>query len=448
MRTLLLIEDDIDVRSVLAALLRRQGWQVLEAETGDAGLDLARKHRPQAILCDLLMPGTNGFRVFSTLRADRTLRHSFLVAMSGRCFEDTRRSALESGADEFLAKPIDPDSLLSLLDNIRAPQEPPRRLDLDLDPTVPTDSTPWLRFWGVRGSTPVPGPDTVHYGGNTACVEVRVDGQLLILDAGTGLRPLGEALSEEFGSRPLRATLLVTHAHWDHVHGFPFFKPVYEASTQLRVMGFETAGEGLASVFARQMDAPYFPLSLAQLPARVEFEELGTMEFFVGDIKVRATFVNHPGVCVGYRLEAPGLSMAYLPDHEPFQRTCLSCNSANAPSEETLNFALGEDERIRRFVEGVDVLILDSQFEAEEYHERVGWGHSSVDDALDLAARAGVKRLFLFHHDPSHTDMRMDQLVKYARERAARISPNLIVEAAREGVKVQFASKATALSRP
>ncbi|HXJ75093.1 MAG TPA: response regulator, partial [Candidatus Dormibacteraeota bacterium] len=181
MRTVLLIEDDLDVRSVLATLLRRQGWQVFEAAAGEAGLELARKHRPQAILCDLFMPGTNGFHVFSTLRADRALGHSFLLAMSGRSFEDTRQSALEAGADEFLAKPIDPDRLLALLDRLVAPESPVYRGGLTPESSA---DAPRIRFWGVRGSVPVPGPDTVRYGGNTACVEVRAAGQIVILDAG------------------------------------------------------------------------------------------------------------------------------------------------------------------------------------------------------------------------------------------------------------------------
>jgi phosphoribosyl 1,2-cyclic phosphodiesterase len=287
----------------------------------------------------------------------------------------------------------------------------------------------------VRGSVPVPGPETVRYGGNTACVEVRAGNRILILDAGTGLRPLGEALCAEFGTRPVHATLLISHTHWDHLQGFPFFRPIYEASTELRIYGFETSGEGLATVFARQMDAPYFPLSFAQLPARVQFEELTSMQVQLGEIRVQAAFVNHPGVCAGYRLEGAGISVAYLPDHEPFHRTCgLRSEGSSARAKD---FASVQDERLLEFVRGVDMLILDSQFDPDEYESRVGWGHSSVDDAVELAARAEVERLFLFHHDPSHHDDRMDRLVDHARTLAAKRRPTLQVDAAREGVKVE-----------
>ena len=331
---------------------------------------------------------------------------------------------------------------------------------------------PFLRFWGVRGSVPVPGPETARYGGNTACVEVRAAGQLLILDAGTGLRPLGEALSAEFGARPVRASLFITHPHWDHVQGFPFFKPLYDATTHLRVFGFEAAGEGpvlslphgpalslphgpalslpngpalslpngFASVFARQMAPPYFPLSLAQVPARVLFEELGSMELQLGPIQVQAAFVNHPGVCAAYRLEGAGLSIAYMPDHEPFHRAGPLGTPPMARIQASVS-TQGEDEGILAFLRGVRVLIVDAQYDTEEYPTRIGWGHSSVEDAVGLAARAGAQRLFLFHHDPSHTDARMDGIVQYARNLAAKLGSALVVDAAREGVQVQLGRK-------
>ena len=165
------------------------------------------------------------------------------------------------------------------------------------------------------------------------------------------------------------------------------------------------------------------------------------MEFTVGDLSVSAAFVNHPGVCAGYRLEGSGVSLAYLPDHEPFYRTCGTGTNGQGPSAEAAEFARVEDERILNFVRGVDILILDSQFDPEEYETRIGWGHSSVEDAVELAARAGVRRLFLFHHDPSHSDARMDQLVAQAQNLAAKLNPELQVDAAREGVQVTAQAK-------
>ncbi len=437
MKTILVIDDDAQLRSVLSTFLQRHGWQVVETADGDQALELARKHLPQAILCDLLMPGTNGFRVCSAIRNDDSLRYSLLVAMSGKGFEDTRQSALEAGADEFLVKPLDLDHLLSLLDRMSAPAAP---RDRAAGEAAVVEGPAFIRFWGVRGSIPVPGPDTVRYGGNTACVEFRGEGEIIILDSGTGIRPLGHALDAEFAGKALNLTLLITHSHWDHIQGFPFFRPAYEPANHLRILGFEGTRDGLAGIFSAQMESPYFPIGLGELPGNIAFEELRTMEFAVGAVKVQAAFANHPGVCVGYRLKTPAGSVAYLPDHEPFHRMRNRQIVPEALHDQAMDFARSEDEKIIRFLDGVDALILDAQFDADEYARHTGWGHSSVDDAVDLAVRSKAKRLFLFHHDPAHSDAKMDQMLAHARKVAAKSGKGLQVEAAREGMKCELAA--------
>jgi phosphoribosyl 1,2-cyclic phosphodiesterase len=377
------------------------------------------------------MPGTNGFHVCSAIRHDTSLRHALLVAMSGKGFEDTRQSALEASADEFLVKPLDFDHLLSLIERMTVPASGRGRPARSADGHGPT----FIRFWGVRGSIPVPGPDTVRYGGNTACVEFRGDGELIILDAGTGIRALGQALDAEFAGQALNLTLLITHSHWDHIQGFPFFRPAYDAANHLRILGFEGTRDGLAGIFSAQMESPYFPIGLAALPGNLSFEELRSMEFNLGEVKVQAAFANHPGVCVGYRLNARAGSMAYLPDHEPFHRTRNRRAVPDTLRSQVTDFARSEDEKIIQFVNGVDALILDAQFDAEEYARHTGWGHSSVDDAVDLAVRAKAKRLFLFHHDPAHNDDKLDQMAAHARKLVAKSGTDLEVEAAREGLK-------------
>jgi phosphoribosyl 1,2-cyclic phosphodiesterase len=304
------------------------------------------------------------------------------------------------------------------------------------------DGPAFIRFWGVRGSIPVPGPDTVRYGGNTACVEFRGGGEIIILDSGTGIRPLGQALDAEFAGKALNLTLLITHSHWDHIQGFPFFRPAYEPGNHLRILGFEGTRDGLAGIFSTQMESPYFPIGLGELPGHLAFEELRTMEIAVGAVKVQAAFANHPGVCVGYRLNTRAGSVAYLPDHEPFHRMRNPHTVPDALRDQARDFARSEDEKIVRFLDGVDALILDAQFDADEYARHTGWGHSSVDDAVDLALRAKAKRLFLFHHDPAHSDDKMDQMVGHARKLAAKSGKGLEVEAAREGVKCELGTLA------
>jgi len=430
MKSILVIDDDRELRQALTASLEHRGWQVISASDGEEGIELARKHLPKAILCDLLMPGKNGFRVCSAIRNDDALKYSFLIAMSGKGFEDTRQSAMEAGADDFLAKPLDFDHLTSLLSHI-VPDPPSKPL-----PAAPESAgSPFVKFWGVRGSIPAPGPDTVRYGGNTACVEFRGGGEIIVLDAGTGIRPLGNALTTEFAGQSLSLTILLTHSHWDHVQGFPFFQPAYDPSNRIRVRGFEGAREGLAGIFSAQMESPFFPIGLAQMPGHLSFEELRSMEFTVGKVQVQAAFANHPGVCVGYRLEAGENSVAYLPDHEPFHRMRSDSVMPDALKDQAKKFALAEDDKIVRFLQNADLLILDAQFDGEEYARHTGWGHSSVDDAVELALRASVKRLVLFHHDPAHDDAKIDQMVRHAQGLVAKSGKKLEIEAAREGLK-------------
>jgi len=443
MKSILLIDDDPDFRDALAALLRAHGWAVTEAGDGDAAVVLAREMRPNVILCDLLMPGTNGFRVCSIIRGDHALRYSLLVAMSGRDFDDTRQTALEAGADEFLAKPIDSGRLLEILNRMTAP--PPFATKEFDTSRILRAAPPFLRFWGVRGSVPVPGPSTVRHGGNTSCVELRSGGEILILDSGTGIRALGDDLIREFQGQPLSLSLLITHSHWDHVQGFPFFQPAYEARNQIRVFGFEGAREGLAGIFSGQMESPYFPIGLGQLPSHVVFEEMKRMEFTVGHMPVRATFVNHPGICVGYRVQAGECSVVYAPDHEPFLRKINSTRRLGQVTGDATDFAQREDDRFVEFIRGADVLILDAQYDGEEYGTHVGWGHCCVDDAVELAIRGGVRRLFLFHHDPSHDDEKLDAMLSHARAVASAAGSALQIDLASEGLKVDLPVAGTAV---
>ena len=271
----------------------------------------------------------------------------------------------------------------------------------------PAPSKCQIKFWGVRGSVPTPGAATVRYGGNTSCVEVRADGQIIVLDAGTGIRPLGLELAREFNGAPIEITLLITHTHWDHIQGFPFFLPAYQSRNTIRVLGFEGARQGLASTLAGQMESPYFPIALQQMPGNVVIEELQSLDFLIGPVHAAATMVNHPGIAVGYRLATSAGTLAYLPDNEPFRV------DQNGYSQERVNLQNG---KLIDFIREVDVLIMDSQYDSEEYSAHIGWGHGCVDEVVRLALLAGVKRLYLFHHDPGHDDTKIDQMLAHARE--------------------------------
>jgi phosphoribosyl 1,2-cyclic phosphodiesterase len=297
-------------------------------------------------------------------------------------------------------------------------------------------TAPFLKFWGVRGSIPTPGPTTVYYGGNTSCIEVRADGQIIILDGGTGLRLLGRQLMAEFDNSPVELTLLLTHTHWDHIQGLPFFLPVYKQQNQLRILGYEGARHGLVNILTSQMESPYFPIGLKEVPANVKIEELKETSFTIGPIRVESCMANHPGVCVGYRLYTSGGSIAFFPDNEPHFGHCHDPQFRGSGDTTKLEFARNEDRKIAEFVKGVDVLIMDSQYDRDEYAQHRGWGHGCIDDVVKFALKSNVKRLFLFHHDPEHDDAKIDQMVAHAREMVAAEKGALKVEAAREGMSI------------
>ena len=278
-----------------------------------------------------------------------------------------------------------------------------------------------VRFWGVRGSIASPGPRTVRYGGNTPCVEIRAADRLMIVDAGTGIRELGVSLMKNAAGVPIEGSLFIGHSHWDHIQGFPFFTPLYLPSSRFSVYGMHGTTRSFRDVMDGQMNSTYFPVQLKDLGSKPEFVELNE-PVMIGPVKVSYHFLNHPGITVGFRFEHDGKVVSYISDHEPYAKL-------NRSGE----FADKEDAAVARFVEGSDLLICEAQYTADEYLMKKGWGHSTFEDVLDLAVKAGVSRVALFHHDPAHDDDAMDALVSSSVKLVASRGKTLEVFAAREG---------------
>ena len=293
-----------------------------------------------------------------------------------------------------------------------------------------------IRFWGTRGSIPTPGRGTTLYGGNTSCVEVRADdGTVVILDCGTGARPLGLDLLSRGPTLP-SMHILVTHTHWDHIQGFPFFLPAYLVGTRLSVYGARGLDRTLEGSLSGQMQHTYFPVQLDELRADIAFEEVAEERFQVGPFRVTSQLINHTTATVAYRLNAGNLGIAYVTDHEPFWWERAAGRHAH-------RFVHPGEERHVAFVEGADVLIHDAQYADTEYPAKRGWGHSTVEYSVDLAVRAGVKRLILFHHDPTHTDAWIRTQLARARRRAAAQGSAVEILAAAEGDVIELAADPT-----
>lgn len=432
MKTLVLIDSDALTRTLISECLTGKDWCVLEAEDGQAGLDLVVRHRPTAVLCDLRTPKRNGFQVCRAIREKAELKSIRVILMTVSRFANDRETAFATGTDDYLVKPIDPVDLLRMLDVAGENGQTP--VAEAVAPVVVTGPT-LIRFWGVRGSIPSPGKETSGYGGNTSCVEVRVGDQIIILDAGSGIRRLGQSLMKEISENGLSVTMLITHTHWDHIQGFPFFVPAYHPRVNIRILGYEGAVHGLRGALFEQMQTAFFPVGLNQMATHLTFEEMGDMEFDLGgSVKVRTMYANHPGICLGYRLTTPNGDILYMPDHEAYERCEIERQKAEKETSSTgLEYARVQDEKVVEFLRGAEVVIADSQYDAIEYPSRRGWGHTCADDTVQLAARAGAKRVYLFHHDPDHDDKKLEEMVAHAQQAAAQNGSAVKVSAAREG---------------
>ena len=290
-----------------------------------------------------------------------------------------------------------------------------------------------IRFWGTRGSLAKPGPHTVRYGGNTSCVEVRsAAGTRLVIDCGTGAHELGQAIMRE--GIVSRGHVLISHTHWDHIQGIPFFAPLFVPGHVWDIYAPQGFGESIKDTLAGQMEYTYFPVSPDAFGAQVRYHNLGEGCFTIDDLTIRTRYLNHPALTLAFRIECDGASIAYACDHEPHSRELAF---GNGPIE-------GEDLAHAEFMDGVDLVIHDAQYLADEYPAKQGWGHSTVEYAVTIARAARADQIALTHHDPTRTDDQIDAYLTRIRAQLGRDGPKIF--AAYEGLVVELGS--TAASGP
>lgn len=303
-----------------------------------------------------------------------------------------------------------------------------------------------VRFWGVRGSIPCPGPLTAKYGGNTISIELRIPDpdRLLIIDAGSGIRELGNfMMGHDLPKGPINTQIFISHTHWDHIMGFPFFTPIYLPTTKLKIHGpvsFEQ--DTLENIVGGQMTYRYFPVREAELAAEIDYFDLREGVTELGDgLRLTTKYLNHPILCLGYRFEHQGKVFCTAYDHEPYRNLFITDPDDpaydEAMAEEGELVAREQNELIENFFAGADLLIHDTQYTEKEYHAgKQGWGHSSIEYAIAAANRAGVKRLALFHHEPMRSDAQMDELAAIHCQPGKYGATEVFF--AREGMEIEF----------
>jgi phosphoribosyl 1,2-cyclic phosphodiesterase len=286
------------------------------------------------------------------------------------------------------------------------------------------------RVWGCRGSVAAPGADTVKYGGNTSCVEVRLaSGHALVLDAGTGMRPLGVSMQADL---PVELHVLLTHLHMDHLQGLGFFRPLFAPGLDIHIWGPTSPVQHLAERIAMYLSPPLFPVRLEDVPSHLTFHDAPEEAVTIGSATIRAAKVTHQGPTVGYRIEEQGRALVYLPDHEP----SLGSDLVSLPAA----WMSGHD-----IARGADVLLHDGQYRDHEYGAHVGWGHSSIGDAMEFANKADVDTLVLFHHDPYHTDQELEALLAEARDKWPGMEERVCL--AFEGMTIELDAEGVTLTR-
>ncbi len=378
-----IVDDDPDIIKILAKFLETEGYIVSHSTSSVTALPEIIQQKPDCVLLDIMMPEMDGLELCKRLRSDRSLDAMKIVMVSAKAYKYDRKRAVSFGADGYITKLVDRQKFMDQLQRI---------IEGQIE----------LNFWGVRGTLPVPGEETVRYGGNTSCVSLDFPkGNLFIFDAGSGIKVLSDHLMAD-ARMGTKAKIFISHPHWDHINALPFFTPLYIPGREFEICGPSHGDVSMHEMISAQMDGVYFPITIKEFGARVYFRNLKEEAFEIEGIKIKTMLLNHPGQCLGYRVEYNTRTICYITDNELYPK------SNQFYSEKYL-------DKLTDFVMNTDALIIDSTYTDEEYERKIGWGHSSVGQVVDLADRAGVKILYLFHHDPDHKDADIDKKLETAQ---------------------------------
>ncbi len=388
--TVHVVDDDPVMLALLVHCLAEGGFHAVSSNSGESALDTIIETRPDCVILDIMMPGIDGFEMCRRLREAPQLSATKIIMMSGKAYDPDRRRALELGADAFITKPVNTATFAERILGV-------------------IEDRVHMVFWGIRGTLPVPGGSALKYGGNTSCVSLEfARGPLFVFDAGTGIKALSDRLMAARHAR-IEAKIFISHPHWDHINALPFFAPLYVRGNAVEILGPCQGKKCVEDFIKEQMDGVYFPITAQEFGARVEYRNLREETMQLDGIKVRTMLLNHPGHCLGYRVEYGGRAVCYITDNELYPETTGLRDQ-------------GYVNKLEEFVAGADALITDSTYTDEEYVHHVNWGHSPLSEVVGLAHRARVKTLYLFHHDPDQDDRAIEKKLEQARRTLAELN--------------------------
>jgi phosphoribosyl 1,2-cyclic phosphodiesterase/ActR/RegA family two-component response regulator len=396
-----ILDDDEAILEQYSNLLKQAGHLVTISKSNPDALTKIVETHPDCVISDLLLPGMDVMELFQNIRNDYNIVQPKFIIITAKQFEYDKRRALEIGVDGYLLKPINPDTFLNeLLEIINSKME--------------------IQFFGCRGTLPVPGQKSVRYGGNTNCVTLRFSNKdFFIFDAGSGIKELSNYLLKE-DKFPLSAKIFISHPHYDHINGIPFFVPLYMQGNEVEILGANDGDITVDKLISNQMDSVYFPITTKEFAAKITYRNLGEEEFDIDELRIKTILLNHPGKCLGYSVQYQNKLFCYITDLELIHK--------DEPHYEQV-----EVDRLIQFISEANVLIIDSTYTEEEYQKKTGWGHSSIDRVIDIADKAKVKLVCLYHHDPDQTDDDIDNKLKQARLLLQERKSRTVCIAPREG---------------
>ncbi len=388
------VDDEPLFLKIMVHVFEKAGHTIVACTDSTKALDEIKRIQPDCVITDLMMPSVDGMELITRIRADESLNHIKIIVSSCKSYEYDKIRAYKLGADGYILK-----------------STPVERI-LEIFLTVLEDKVE-ITFWGTRGTLPVCGQKNLRYGGNTACVSMQFGkDNFFIFDAGTGIKELSDSVMKSRRSLT-KAKLFISHPHWDHINAFPFFVPLFIPGNDIEVMGAAHGNVGIESLLSHQMDGVYFPINIKEFGAHVHFRNLSEESFEIEGIKIRTMLLKHPGNCLGFRIEYNGKIMCYVTDNELYPDDCPFFDASYV-------------KHLTGFVADADVLITDVCYSDAEYPRKINWGHSRPLEVCRLAHDAKVKRLYLFHHDPSQDDVAIEAKLAEAQKHLAALGSQTV----------------------
>lgn len=401
-----IIDDDQLIIDMISTCLDVNKYAINSTTDSTVAFELIQKQKPDIIIADLLMPKVDGLLLCKMVRENADMDKIKFIMISSKAYEFDEKRSYEFGADGYIRKPIEHDSFNYSLDRI-------------------IEDKIHIKFWGVRGTLPVTGEKSLRYGGNTSCVTLEFPRkQFFIFDGGSGVKNLGDWILKT-GLKRINAKVFISHPHWDHINALPFFTPLYIQGNEIEILGPNQGDITMRELISSQMDGVYFPITFTEFAGRIYFSDLDEETIKRDGIEIQTKLLSHPGKCLGYRVNYNGRSVCYITDNELFLESSPFYDAHYV-------------QKLIEFCSGADVLITDSTYSDEEYKTKESWEHSCISQVADLADRAQVKALYLFHHDPAQNDDDIDLKLKNAQKILAERNSKTQVFAPSEGDRVDI----------